>query len=101
MFLEPLLQGACGWNKNDWKVFGDKGTKTQLTEEVFEKVFAALYTKITSPAVTDMLNKELKAMGTNLDALGGGVGKQLEAIKAGDKEGTKSVTDKVKGLFGK
>ena len=77
----------------------EKGGATP--EEVFEKVFAALYTKITSPAVTDMLNKELKAMGTNLDALGGGVGKQLEAIKAGDKEGTKSVTDKVKGLFGK
>ena len=45
--------------------------------------------------------KELKAMGTDLDALSGGAGKQLEAIKAGDKEGTGSVTDKVKGLFGK
>jgi hypothetical protein len=40
-------------------------------------------------------------MGTSLDALSGGVGKQLETIKAGDEEGTKSVTDKVKGLFGK
>ncbi len=77
----------------------EKGGATP--EEVFEKVFAALYQKITSPAVTDMLNKELKAMGTSLDALSGGVGKQLEAIKAGDKEGAGSVTDKVKGLFGK
>ena len=77
----------------------EKGGATP--EEVFEKVFAALYKKITSPAVTDMLNKELKAMGTDLDALSGGAGKQLEAIKAGDKEGTGSVTDKVKGLFGK
>lgn len=77
----------------------EKGGATP--EEVFEKVFAALYKKITSPAVTDLLNKELKAMGTSLDALSGGVGKQLEAIKAGDKEGTGSVTDKVKGLFGK
>ena len=34
---------------------------------------------------------------------GDGVGKEvcLEAIKAGDKEGAESVTDKVKGLFGK
>jgi uncharacterized protein involved in outer membrane biogenesis len=77
----------------------EKGGATP--EEVFEEVFASLYKKITSPAVTDMLNKELKAMGTSLDALGGGVGKQLEAIKAGDKEGTESVTEKVKGLFGK
>lgn len=78
---------------------GEKGGATP--GEVFEKVFAALYKKITSPVVTDMLNKELKAMGTSLDALSGGAGKRLEAIKAGDKEGTESVTDKVKGLFGK
>jgi uncharacterized protein involved in outer membrane biogenesis len=77
----------------------EKGGATP--EEIFEKVFAALYKEITSPAVTDMLNKELKAMGTNLDALGGGVGKQLESIKAGDKEGAESATEKVKGLFGK
>ncbi len=78
---------------------GEKGGAAP--EEVFEKVFASLHKQLTSPVVTDMLNKELKAMGTNLDALSGGAGKQLEAIKAGDKEGTGSVTDKVKGLFGK
>jgi uncharacterized protein involved in outer membrane biogenesis len=77
----------------------EKGGATP--EEIFEKVFAALYKNITSPAVTDMLNKELKAMGMSLDALSGGAGKQLDAIKAGDKEGTGSVTEKVKGLFGK
>ncbi len=77
----------------------EKGGATP--EEVFEKVFASLHKQITSPVVTDMLNKELKAMGTSLDALGGEAGKQLETLKAGDKEGAGSVTDKVKGLFGK
>ena len=77
----------------------EKGGATP--EEVFEKVFAELHKQITSPAVTDMLNKELKARGTNLDALSGGAGKQLEAIQAGDKEEAGSVTEKVKGLFGK
>jgi hypothetical protein len=79
----------------------DIGKGGATPEEVFEKVFAALHRQITSPAVTNILNKELKAMGTSLDALSGTATKQLEAIKAGDKEATKSVTDKVKGLFGK
>jgi hypothetical protein len=78
-----------------------KGKGGATPEEVFEKVFATLHKQITSPAVTDILNKELKAMGTSLDALSGTAKKQLESIKAGDKEATKSVTDKVKGLFGK
>ncbi len=78
-----------------------KGKGGATPEEVFEKVFAALHKQITSPAVTDILNKELKTMGTSLDALSGTATKQLESIKAGDQEATKSVTDKVKGLFGK
>ncbi|UCB48616.1 MAG: hypothetical protein JSW56_16025 [Deltaproteobacteria bacterium] len=78
-----------------------KGKGGATPEEVFEKVFAALHKQITSPVVTDILNKELKTMGTSLDALSGTATKQLESIKAGDQEATKSVTDKVKGLFGK
>jgi uncharacterized protein involved in outer membrane biogenesis len=78
---------------------GEKGGATP--EEVFEKVFASLHKQLTSPVVTDMLNKELKTMGTSLDALGGPARKQLETLKAGDKEGAGSVSDKVKGLFGK
>jgi hypothetical protein len=70
-------------------------------EDVFEKVFAALHEKITSPVVTDMLNKELKTMGTSLDSLSEAAGKQLETLKAGGKEGTGSVTDKLKGVLGK
>ncbi|MEJ2725160.1 MAG: hypothetical protein P8175_11065 [Deltaproteobacteria bacterium] len=69
--------------------------------EVFEKVFAALHKQITSPAVSDVLNKELKALGISLEAVGGEVRKQLETLGTGDKKSGENVTDKVKGLFGK
>jgi uncharacterized protein involved in outer membrane biogenesis len=66
--------------------------------KIFEEVFAALHEKITSPVVSDMLNKELKGMGTSLEAVGGTATKQLETLKAG---GQKGVTEKLKGLLGK
>ena len=69
--------------------------------EVFEKVLAALHTQITSPAVSDMMNKELKALGTSLEAVSGEAGKQLESLESGAKKATGSVTDQVKGLLGK
>ncbi len=58
--------------------------------EAFKEIFAALHKKITSPAVTDTLNKGLKALGSSVESVGGAA-----------KEGAKAVTDKVKGLFGK
>lgn len=70
-------------------------------EEVFEKVFAALHKQITSPAVTNILNKELKALGTSLEGVSTEAKKQLETLGTGDKKGMEAVTDKVKGLFGK
>ena len=69
--------------------------------EVFEKVFAALHKQITSPAVTDILNKELKVLGESLESLGDTAKKQLEAIGTGDKKEVEAVTDKFKGLLGK
>jgi uncharacterized protein involved in outer membrane biogenesis len=69
--------------------------------EVFEKIFAALHKQITSPAMTDMLNKELKALGTSLDAVSGEAKKQLESLGTGEKKNMEKVTDKVKGLLGK
>jgi uncharacterized protein involved in outer membrane biogenesis len=69
--------------------------------EVFEKIFAALHKQITSPAVTDVLNKELKALGMSLEAVSGEFRKQLDTLGTGDKKSGKTVTDKVKGLFGK
>ncbi|MBW2410556.1 MAG: hypothetical protein JRF72_12215 [Deltaproteobacteria bacterium] len=38
--------------------------------EISKEIFAALYGKITSPAVTDALNKELKSIGASLDSIG-------------------------------
>jgi uncharacterized protein involved in outer membrane biogenesis len=69
--------------------------------EIFEKLFAALHQQITSSAVTDVLNKELKALGTSLDAVGGEAKKQLEGLGTGGQKSMGSATDKVKGLFGK
>lgn len=60
-------------------------------EEVFKEVFAALYAKIVSPAVTATLNKELKALTST-------AGKMTEETT---KEYGKTVDDAVKGLFGK
>jgi len=58
--------------------------------EVFKEVFAALHEKITSPAVTDILNKGLKDLGVGVNKIGKDA-----------KKGLESVADKVKGLFGK
>ncbi len=69
--------------------------------KVSEEILAALYGKITSSAVTDSLNKELKALGTNLEEATEGAKKQVETILKGTKGEGGKVLDKVKGLFGK
>jgi uncharacterized protein involved in outer membrane biogenesis len=80
--------------------------------EAFRDIFEALYGKITSGAVTDVLNQGLKSLGTNLDALGKGDIKQLETVGKDAVEKLKgggdvqkqmeSVSDSLKkGLFGK
>lgn len=69
--------------------------------EAFKEVFAALYGKITSPAVTDVLNKQLKSMGVNLDSLREGAMKQLEGTTGNVQEKLKDVGKTVKGVFGK
>jgi uncharacterized protein involved in outer membrane biogenesis len=58
--------------------------------EVFKEVFAELHEKITSPSVSDTLNKGLKALGIGVKEVGEGAKKGIEAV-----------TDKVKGLLGK
>ena len=67
--------------------------------EAFKEVFAALYGTITSPAVTDVLNKELSSIGVNLDSLGQDAIKKL-GDTIGKEEGLKDVGKKVKGIFG-
>jgi uncharacterized protein involved in outer membrane biogenesis len=63
--------------------------------EVSKKIFAALYGKITSNAVTNVINQELKAHGANLDSLGKTTMKQVEDAS----EKAKDLGEKVKGLL--
>ena len=65
--------------------------------EISKQIFAALYGKVTSDAVTNAINQELKAFGSNLDSLGGTAAKQVESIS---EEG-KGLGDKLKGLISK
>jgi uncharacterized protein involved in outer membrane biogenesis len=60
-------------------------------EEVFDTVFAELYSKIVSPAVIATLNKELKTLASRVDI------EDEETKKAVEK----TVNETVKGLFGK
>jgi hypothetical protein len=65
--------------------------------EVSKQIFDALYRKITSGAVTDSINEQLKAYGANLDSLGKTAAKQVE----GASEKAKGLGEKVKGLLDK
>jgi hypothetical protein len=67
--------------------------------EAFKEVFSALYGTIASPAVTDVLNKQLAASGVNLDSLGEDTIKKL-GDTTGKEEGIKDIGKKVKGMFG-
>ena len=67
--------------------------------EAFKEVFAALYGKITSPAVTDALSKELSSMGVNLDSLDQDAIKKL-GDTIGKEKGLDDIGKKVKGMFG-
>lgn len=63
--------------------------------EVSKQIFVALYEKITSNAVTNVINQELKAYGANLESLGKTTVKQIE----GASEKAKDLGEKVKGLL--
>jgi len=70
--------------------------------EAFEEILAALYGDITSSAVTDALNQELKKLGADLGATGEEVKKQLETtVGEGAKKELEGATDQLKGLLGK
>jgi uncharacterized protein involved in outer membrane biogenesis len=68
--------------------------------EVFEAVLAALHKQITSQAVADMLNQELKAFGTSLETVGGTGKQQLESLGKGDVKAAGKVGGTIKGLLG-
>ncbi len=65
--------------------------------EVSKEIFAALYAKITSPAVTDALNKQLKSLGTSLDSVGK---KSLKQVEKTTGKAIEDASKKVKGLLG-
>jgi len=79
----------------------DVGKGGAPAPEVFEQIFAALYDEITSPAVTEQLNQELKALGLDMASVGDSVQKKVDAVGEKAKEELEAVKDKVKGLFGK
>lgn len=68
--------------------------------EAFEEIFSQLYAQITSPAVTDIFNRNLKSLGVNIESLGGEVKKQVEAVSPQVEKKLNEVTNKLKGLFG-
>ena len=77
-----------------------KNKNGELPAEAFKEIFAALYGTITSPAVTNVLNKQLSSRGLNIDSLGNAVREQMEG-KGNVEEGIKDVGNKIKGILGK
>ena len=69
--------------------------------EAFEQVFTALYEKITSRAVAEVLNQGLKALGPSMEAVGEGAKNKMGGVTEGAKKDLEGATDKLKGLFGK
>ena len=65
--------------------------------EVSKEIFAALYAKITSPAVTDALNKQLKSLGASLDSIGK---KSLKQVEEKTGKSIEDASKKVKSLLG-
>lgn len=69
--------------------------------DAFEEIFAALYTKVTSPEVTSVFNKGIKDLTATTKAATDEAKKQLKSASEGTKEEVKTTTDKLKGFFDK
>ncbi|MBN2373896.1 hypothetical protein JXL19_08935 [bacterium] len=82
------------------KDIGKKDIGASATE-VFEEVFASIYSKIVSPEVTEALNQGLKELGTGLKDAAENAKKQMNKVGDGAKKGTDAATGKLKGLFNK
>ena len=83
------ISGSASLPKIHLKDVGEKSGGA-TAEEVFYTVFASLYQKLVSPAVTATLNKELKGLTSNIPL--------KEETK---KSAEKAVSETVKGLLGK
>jgi uncharacterized protein involved in outer membrane biogenesis len=80
---------------------GNNGNGAPPAETVGE-ILAALYTHITSPAVTEALNQEIKKLGLDMDVnkVEEDARKKLEDAGVDSKQ-LEGVTDQLKGLLGK
>jgi hypothetical protein len=79
------------------KEIGKKESGTSA-QKAFKDIFAALYSNITSPEVTDAINQGLKELGTNLEEV---AAKQIKDLDENTKKAVHGITDQVKGLFNK
>ncbi len=66
--------------------------------KAFEEILEALYNAITSPAVSDVLNQGLRAIGSEIEK---GAKRELQSAEESAKREMEEVTDNFKGLFGK
>jgi hypothetical protein len=85
----PSLNASASLPDIHLKNVGEKSGGA-TAEEVFNIIFAELYTKIVSPAVTATLNKELKSLVSQVPIENEETKKTVE----------KTVNEAVKGLFG-
>ncbi len=69
--------------------------------EAFKEIFSSLYSKIQSPAVTNVFNKGIKELAGGAQVAAEKAKKQLQDMNTGAKEGISAAKDKLKGLFGK
>lgn len=68
--------------------------------EALKEIFTTLYTKIVSPDVTNVLNSQLKERGSNIDAAGKDIAKQVGTAGEVVKKEANTLKDKIKGLLG-
>ncbi|MBW2631311.1 MAG: hypothetical protein JRC90_06035 [Deltaproteobacteria bacterium] len=68
--------------------------------EVLKEIFTTLYTKIVSPDVTNILNSQLKELGSNIDVVGKGITEQAGTVGEGVKKEADALKGKIKGLLG-
>jgi len=69
--------------------------------EAFKEIFSSLYSKIKSPAVTDIFNKGIKDLTGRTKVVSERAKKQIQSMSKGAQEGINTAKDKLKGLFGK
>ena len=68
--------------------------------EVFGEIFETLYAKIISPDVTNVLNSQLKELGSKIDATGKNITRKAETAGESVKKETDALKSKIKGFLG-